>query len=223
MKNPADRRLTPPGTPIQQNTQPGEKQGITQQDAVALVKASGQPDSAVPPRLSRVLCSELIEIEWKGFDGSTETGVANLEEIWRSGATLDADRPLPEGNPLIIRRGATELNARVIYCQQNLTGFNVGVQFIGESEWGPSLFLPAHAVELGALGKEPPSGEELEAHFVDDDTPSANASTGLTSIPIATGHEKGVVRSFALESLAPLIARGSLMALYGRMIAKQPG
>lgn len=92
-----DQRLLPPGTPVHPDTQPAANPGITQQDAVALVMASVQPASAAPPLLSRVLCSELVALEWMGLDGGAETAVANMEEIWRTGATLDADRSLPEG------------------------------------------------------------------------------------------------------------------------------
>lgn len=217
-----EQRLLPPGSPIQPDAQPAENPGITQQDAVALVMASIQPAASAPPLLSRVLCSELVALEWMGLDGCTQTAVANMEEIWRTGATLDVDRSLPEGSLLILRREAIELNARVLYCQQNLSGFSVGVQFVGTSEWSPSLFVPAHAVELGSLGKEPPSGDNAQTHLVDDDGTSAIAPVGPEGNPLAGEKVKGLVRSFSLESLAPLIARGSLVALHAKMTAKQP-
>ena len=44
-----------------------------------------------------MLCADLVDVQWKDQTGRTRRGVANLEDISRSGACLQVDRPVPLG------------------------------------------------------------------------------------------------------------------------------
>jgi len=194
---------------------------LTQQDVVAMVLASAVQLTNQLPRPNRVLCSELVELTWTGLTGCQEHAVANMEEIWRTGATLDTEQALPEAGEVGLRLGSEELQARVLYCQQTLAGYRVGLQFLGSNQWNPERFVPAHAVELGSLGPEPavpPPDDEEEPGATRFGATSAVGA--LMDRPASQSLVGPRMRSFSLESLAPLIARGSLAALGQQMRVK---
>lgn len=207
------------GPPFSPDSLGPEAPAMTQSQALAMVQARQAAFGREAKHPSRILCSELVEISWRGMDGCLERTVANMEEIWTTGATLDLDRALPEGAALSIYRQAVVLAGRVLYCQQNLTGYTIGVQFSGDCRWSPESFVPDHAVEVGALGRD--SGLVKPG----DDDAAGPAAKGLEA-----WDEKSHPRdasflglrsgSSALENLRPLIARGSLLALRGVMASK---
>ncbi|MCU0228459.1 MAG: hypothetical protein MUF01_12545 [Bryobacterales bacterium] len=199
--------------------------GITMQEAVALAMGSKVPAERVTRVQARVLCSALVEVRWKGPDGCTEFAVANMEEIWQSGASLDLEVSVPEGVSIRLRHGSDVLEARVLYCQQNLTGYSLGVQFTGASFWSPERFVPSHAVELGALGKEM-GGLGKESALGETDVVPPPDEPGLASragVALKQRPSQALVpRPLTMEGLSPLISRGSLVALSHQFVTEQP-
>ncbi|MCC6262805.1 MAG: hypothetical protein IT169_04435 [Bryobacterales bacterium] len=128
------------------------------------------------------LCSELVTVFWADTTGAERALAANLEEIWREGAALDTEEPLPcgigvrllpAGDPdepaaRILTAAAQpallELSATVSECRGNETGFAVIVKFHAGSEWSFERFPLFHAVNSREL-------EEKAAH-----TETGNAS-----------------------------------------------
>ncbi len=202
---------------VRQGSTALQSTGITMQEAVALAMGTGTAPEQSRSVQARVLCSELVEIRWMRLDGCTESTVANMEEIWRTGATLDAEVSLPEGAVIRLRYGSDSLEARVLYCQQNPTGYTLGIQFAGASFWTPERFLPAHAVELGALGK---TDQEMPGDAASPADPGGASSR--TAHSPGTGSGQRGLHSLTYKGLTPLISRGSLVALKQQFAAEQP-
>lgn len=211
--------------------------GLTREDVAAMIRTreageyseTGLPETHGAPAAAggalRTLCSELVEVEWVTGASHAARATANLEEIWRTGATLEMETPVTEGTLLTIVRPPVRLAAKVLYCHQNLTGFGVGVQFISGSHWSPKHFMPGHALDLGEIvqsagGNPSRDGdgdtgdadarpltpeERLEADLLRDLPPTARGLRGRGKV--------------MLEDLAPLIARGSLVKLRAQMTA----
>ncbi|MCC7339572.1 MAG: hypothetical protein IT170_00685, partial [Bryobacterales bacterium] len=123
------------------------------------------------------LCSELVSVIWADTTGAEHALVANLEEIWREGAALDTEEPLPCGVAVQLLPGGDpdepaasvssagaqaalfELSATVSECRANETGFAVIVKFHAESEWSFERFPLFHAVNSRELEKKAAQAE----------------------------------------------------------------
>ena len=135
--------------PATRKPQSGTARPATQQEAIALLaEAAAAAPSVRGGSLARVLCADLVDLVWTGMDGCRERCTANLEEIWRTGATLDLEQPLSDGAMIVIHHERADFKARVLYCQQNLTGYSAGVVFEASTPWEPARFLPAHALQF---------------------------------------------------------------------------
>ena len=44
---------------------------------------------------TRMLCADLVDVQWKDKNGRTRRAIANLEDISLSGACLQVDAPIP--------------------------------------------------------------------------------------------------------------------------------
>lgn len=95
------------------------------------------------PREKRYLCSDLFRIRgtggWRGW--------ANLEEIWRNGAVLESEGPIPLGQKLLLRKGQGKLWAQVENCVAHEFGYRVELKFLFDSTWTPAVFVPAHLLD----------------------------------------------------------------------------
>src|SRR5271155_4098983 len=83
-------------------------------------------DRRVEPRM---LCADLVDVQWKDQSGRTRRGVANLEDISLSGACLQVDRPVPLGTDFRITYPNGELLGKVKYCVFREIGYFLGIEF----------------------------------------------------------------------------------------------
>jgi hypothetical protein len=212
--------------------QTSEEPGLTREQVAAMVDAAVPTEdsrdasatpSNIPPSVARTLCSELVEVECHDGGEAPLRTTANLEEIWHTGATLEMESPVTEGMRLTILRPPMRLAARVLYCQQNLTGFGVGVQFAEGSFWTLDQFIPGHSLNLEDLARNASNQDESPA---DEDHPQIRPLDSaerrleedlLRELPPSV---RGIHRSGKafLGDLSPLIARGSLMRLREQMM-----
>lgn len=119
-------------------------------------------DRRVEPRM---LCADLVDVQWKDKAGRTRRSVANLEDISISGACLQLDRPIPLNTSLRITYPKGELSGRIRYCVFREIGYFLGVEFDEGCRWSQRHFKPQHLLDPRRLakreaGKAPPSGEE---------------------------------------------------------------
>jgi hypothetical protein len=96
---------------------------------------------------NRLLCSDLVDLEWTDKTGRMRRCVANLEDISLSGACLQLDRPIPLGSPTRITYPKGELVGTVRYCVFREIGFFLGVEFADGCRWSQRQFRPQHLLD----------------------------------------------------------------------------
>jgi hypothetical protein len=92
----------------------------------------------------RMLCADLVDIQWKDPNGRTRRGVANLEDISLSGACLQVDRPVPLGSALHITYPG-ELSGKVntVYSGDRLfPGVELTTAAVGRAASAPNSSRP---------------------------------------------------------------------------------
>src|SRR5205823_8256899 len=92
----------------------------------------------------RMLCADVVEIEWTEKNGRNRRCRANLEDISRSGVGLLIDRPLPLLTIVRIRHERAELVGKVKYCALREIGYLLGVEFERGYRWSQRDFQPRH-------------------------------------------------------------------------------
>ncbi|MCS6953376.1 MAG: hypothetical protein RMK57_02760 [Bryobacterales bacterium] len=95
----------------------------------------------------RLLCADLVEVEWKDKTGHTRKSVANLEDISRCGVCVQLDDPIPVDTPVTVRHAKMRLRGNVRYCLFRETGYFIGVQLAPDSRWSPSQYRPRHLLD----------------------------------------------------------------------------
>ncbi len=96
---------------------------------------------------SRLLCADLVPVEWIDLRGAKRQSDANLEDISASGACLQVDEAVPPGSTIRIKHRRTTLTGMVKYCVYRDIGYFLGVQFDEETKWSPKLFKPMHLLD----------------------------------------------------------------------------
>jgi hypothetical protein len=92
----------------------------------------------------RLLCADLVELEWRDKGGRRRRTVANLEDISLSGACLQMDVSIPLQTAVKITYATGELNGVVRYCVYREIGYFLGVQFEEGVRWSQRSFRPMH-------------------------------------------------------------------------------
>jgi hypothetical protein len=108
----------------------------------------------------RLLCADLVEVEWRDPAGKPHTATAVLEDISRHGACLQTDVPVPVEELVRLKHGSKMLEGKVSYCAYHDIGYFTGVCFAGKQQWSQRLFRPKHLVDLAKLEVAPE--EKLE-------------------------------------------------------------
>jgi len=91
----------------------------------------------------RLLCADVVEIEWADKSGQTCHWAANLEDISQSGLRLQVEHPVPLLTTVHIRHERGELIGRVKSCVLRHFGYQLGVEFEPGFRWSPGSF-PRH-------------------------------------------------------------------------------
>ena len=101
-------------------------------------------DRRVEPRL---LCADLVDIQWRDQNGRLRRGVANLEDISMSGACLQVERPVALGSMLLIAYPNGELSGKVKYCVFREIGYFLGIEFEPGTRWSQREYRPQHLID----------------------------------------------------------------------------
>jgi len=110
----------------------------------ATITNTDMMDRRIEPRL---LCADLVDVQWKDQTGRVRRSVANLEDISLSGACLQVDRPVPLGTPYRITYTKGVLVGKVKYCVFREIGYFLGIEFEAGSRWSRSDFRPQHLLD----------------------------------------------------------------------------
>ena len=101
-------------------------------------------DRRVEPRL---LCADLVDVQWKDQAGRTRRSVANLEDISLSGACLQVEQPVALGTKYKINYPKGILNGKVKYCVFREIGYFLGIEFNDGCRWSQRSFRPQHLLD----------------------------------------------------------------------------
>lgn len=96
---------------------------------------------------TRLLCAELVEINWKDKSARQRRRVVNLEDISLSGACLQSEMPILRGTAVTIRYGDGELVGSVRYCLYRDLGYFLGIEFAPDCRWSTKHFRPRHLLD----------------------------------------------------------------------------
>jgi hypothetical protein len=87
-------------------------------------------DRRIEPRM---LCADMVDVQWKDKTGHIRKGVANLEDISLSGACLQFDQPIP-----------LQTDLRIAYRE---IGYFLGIEFDPGCRWSARHFKPQHLLD----------------------------------------------------------------------------
>jgi hypothetical protein len=95
----------------------------------------------------RMLCADLVDIQWKDKSGRTRRAVANLEDISLSGACVQVDKPIPLLTTIRLSYPKGELQGQVCYCVYREIGYFLGIEFETGCRWSLRQFRPQHLMD----------------------------------------------------------------------------
>ena len=96
---------------------------------------------------TRMMCADMVEVQWKEDSGKVCTCTGLLEDISPSGACLQLDSPLALDKALFIQYRKGRLEGSVCYCFFKDIGYWVGVQFTAKKKWSKRDFRPKHLLD----------------------------------------------------------------------------
>jgi hypothetical protein len=99
----------------------------------------------------RMLCADMLEVRWESPGGQVHYEKALLEDISRSGACLQLERPIPCGVECRLRCRGRDLVGSVKYCVYREIGYFAGLEFRPGSKWSRQSFRPQHLLDLEQL------------------------------------------------------------------------
>ncbi|MEZ5404343.1 MAG: PilZ domain-containing protein [Bryobacteraceae bacterium] len=111
----------------------------------------------------RLLCADLVELEWRDKSGRRRRAVANLEDISLSGACLQLEVEIPLQTELRISYATGELTGIVRYCVYREIGYFLGIQFDDGVRWSQRAFRPLHLFDPRRLMSRKSSGAQKSA------------------------------------------------------------
>jgi hypothetical protein len=92
----------------------------------------------------RLLCADLVPVEWKDRNGRSRRATANLEDISISGACLQLDYAIPVNTIIRITYSKGILEGTIRYCVYREIGYYLGIQFEQGNKWAQRKFKPQH-------------------------------------------------------------------------------
>jgi hypothetical protein len=101
--------------------------------------------------MGRLLCSDMVQIEWKAFAGWDSSALSLLEEISPTGASILTDTPIPVDSAVRIRCGEKTLEGIVRSCAHSDLGHSVAMEFNADQQWSPRVFRPKHLLDVQNL------------------------------------------------------------------------
>ena len=101
-------------------------------------------DRRIEPRM---LCADLVDVQWKDKTGRQRRTVAHLEDISLTGACLQFDQPIPLQTDVRITYPKGELLGKVRYCVYREIGYFLGIEFEPGCRWSARHFRPQHMLD----------------------------------------------------------------------------
>ena len=99
----------------------------------------------------RMLCADMVEVQWRAGPGSAHAVTALLEDISPSGACLQLEAAVPLGASITWTSAGHEFSGKVRYCVYREIGYFVGVEFAAGLKWSKNAFEPQHLLDLKKL------------------------------------------------------------------------
>ncbi|MGA2713674.1 MAG: hypothetical protein ABSG41_11270 [Bryobacteraceae bacterium] len=94
----------------------------------------------------RYLCSDLVALRMNSADS-----IVHLEEIWRDGATFEAEEPVVDGVRVELRCGPAVFSGKVTQVERHEFGWRAEVEFSPLTPWSPEQFRPQHMLDVSRL------------------------------------------------------------------------
>lgn len=107
----------------------------------------------------RMLCSDLVGVEWRDNQGKLRKCTANLEDISHSGACIQVERPIPLQTKLRLTHPKGILPGTVRWCVFREIGYFLGIEFAAGARWSRRDFRPRHMLDprkLAEISKDTP-------------------------------------------------------------------
>jgi hypothetical protein len=92
----------------------------------------------------RLMCADLVDIEWRDTKGQEQHTVANLEDISAVGTCLQVETEIPLRTTIRMTVMKREYLGEVRYCVFREFGYFLGVQFEPGVKWSSRAFKPLH-------------------------------------------------------------------------------
>jgi len=91
----------------------------------------------------RYMCSHLVR-----FRTNAKESVVNLEEIWATGAVVEAEEPVEKGSRAEIRTEGAFFAGDVTEVERHEFGWRIRLEFSPMTPWRPEEFRPGHLLEI---------------------------------------------------------------------------
>ncbi|MFN0104530.1 MAG: hypothetical protein ACKV2U_20885 [Bryobacteraceae bacterium] len=105
-------------------------------------------DKRIEPRL---MCADLVDIEWRDGNGRKQRTVANLEDISAMGACLQVETEIPLRTSVQMTVMKNRYVGDIRYCVFREFGYFLGVQFQPGVKWNSRSFKPLHLFDPRTL------------------------------------------------------------------------
>lgn len=92
----------------------------------------------------RLMCADLVDIEWHDGKGRAQHAVANLEDISALGACIQVENEIPLRTTVWMTVMDVEYVGEIRYCVFREYGYFLGVQFEPGVKWNSRVFKPHH-------------------------------------------------------------------------------
>lgn len=97
---------------------------------------------------NRLLCADILSVEWTERSGAPRLGTALLEDISAAGACLQMEVEIPEGSDVNLLYQRITIRATVKYCVYRDIGYFIGVDFLDGFCWSQEQFQTQHLLDL---------------------------------------------------------------------------
>lgn len=107
----------------------------------------------------RFYCSHLAVLTHNS-GGAAAGNIVILEEIWETGASLEAESSVAEGAEVELDCGPAWFAGRIIRVEQHELGWLFEVEFAPETPWNPAEFQPMHLLDPATLDPDAQPGPD---------------------------------------------------------------
>ena len=101
-------------------------------------------DRRIEPRM---LCADMVDVQWKDKTGRVRKSLANLEDISLSGACLQVENAIPLLTEIRMFYEKGDLVGTVRYCVYRDIGYFLGIEFDPSNRWSQLRFKPKHMLD----------------------------------------------------------------------------